>query len=502
VRTYAFVFGVFVVAGLTGCDPKVPPTKKTQKADKKEPIKSDLRLFVTTEMRGELEPCGCTREPLGGLPRLHGAIKTQRHGARQTALLTHGDLRVEHAPRPAARDQAIRSAQFLTQSLISAGLVAAGDGAQDAALDPALKTSMDAPGFPALPTGGVRTVDRLTVLRGWPLTRTPPKNSALTVLLSPFDLAEATQAAEALRSAGVHLVVLQRGSEKSVVKDLGGGLFALHAGQRGQHLLQVDLFLDDRSGPLTRLRGAADRAQEEAGTEERLKIIVAARDRMVVRQAPERAIAARTAQIERLKSERAHLSQQPLPEVPATGRLLVVRQVTLDSQITADPATSDALAQFHRRNNDANRAAEAQRSCPPAPASGVAQYVGSDACKGCHQEAYDFWLKTPHSKAWKTLEVAGRDYDYRCVGCHSVGFDQPEGFCRVAEAGSRVNVNCEACHGPGSAHLGCGGPDGIERQVTPATCAKCHHPPHTNTFDFAERLARIVGPGHGQKVKK
>jgi cytochrome c553 len=50
--------------------------------------------------------------------------------------------------------------------------------------------------------------------------------------------------------------------------------------------------------------------------------------------------------------------------------------------------------------------------------------------------------------------------------------------------------------------LGSGGPDGIQRQVTLATCAKCHHPPHTNTFDFADRLARIVGPGHGQKVQK
>jgi hypothetical protein len=501
VRTQCLLTVALLGSAISACESSVVPPKKAHAAVPKKTPKVDLRLFLSTELRGELEPCGCTREPLGGLPRLHGAIAAQRGGADQTALITHGDLRIEHPPRLAARPQAIRSAQFLTRSLIAAGLVAAGDGPEDRKLAAPLRANMDAAGFPALAPGDRVTTGLLTVLRGWPLAASPAQNAEVVVLLSPWDLAEATAHASAARDAGIALVVLERGPEEGLVKDLGKGIFAVHAGHRGQRLLQLDLVVSGRRGALSRLTGSADRAAELSGLEERLEIAVAARDRSVVRQAPERAVAARTAQVERLKVQRSELGERPLPSLPATGRSLIVRQIILDSQIVEDPAMSGALVSFHRSNNDANRAAEAQRTCPPAPAADVAQYVGSDACKGCHAAAYEFWKKTPHAKAWKTLQEAGRDYDYRCVGCHSVGFDQPEGFCRIAEAGSRVDVNCEACHGPGSLHLGCGGPDGIKRQVTPATCSACHHPPHTNTFDFADRLARIVGPGHGEKAK-
>jgi len=128
-------------------------------------------------------------------------------------------------------------------------------------------------------------------------------------------------------------------------------------------------------------------------------------------------------------------------------------------------------------------------------------FIGVKACAACHPDAVTFWQKTAHAKAWAHLVEVEREYDYGCVSCHSAGFDQPEGFCRVSEAGDRVNVGCEACHGAGSKHALSGDPSAIQRQVPEANCVACHHRPHTNTFDYDERLSRVLGPGHGAPME-
>src|SRR6516225_11370068 len=59
----------------------------------------------------------------------------------------------------------------------------------------------------------------------------------------------------------------------------------------------------------------------------------------------------------------------------------------------------------------------------PAPAAfDASQYVGSDTCKTCHEDAYKTFETTPH---WKTTRKPHKD---------------------AAEG-------CEACHGPGKAHV-------------------------------------------------
>ena len=66
----------------------------------------------------------------------------------------------------------------------------------------------------------------------------------------------------------------------------------------------------------------------------------------------------------------------------------------------------------------------------------------------------------------------------------------------MSEAGARVNVGCESCHGPGSLHIAQAGKGPIKRKVSAEDCTQCHHPPHTNTFVYEDRLQRVLGPGH------
>lgn len=86
-----------------------------------------------------------------------------------------------------------------------------------------------------------------------------------------------------------------------------------------------------------------------------------------------------------------------------------------------------------------------------------ATYVGSDACKSCHKESYKVWENTPHSHAYQTLVDAtnpkNRQFDGECIVCHVVGFEYATGFRSDKATPDLVNVGCESCHGPGSEHI-------------------------------------------------
>jgi hypothetical protein len=86
-----------------------------------------------------------------------------------------------------------------------------------------------------------------------------------------------------------------------------------------------------------------------------------------------------------------------------------------------------------------------------------AKFVGSEACKKCHEESYRIWKASPHSHAYQTLEQAKRpslrQYDGECVACHVTGFAYDTGFTNEKQTPVLINNGCENCHGPGSLHV-------------------------------------------------
>jgi hypothetical protein len=98
------------------------------------------------------------------------------------------------------------------------------------------------------------------------------------------------------------------------------------------------------------------------------------------------------------------------------------------------------------------------------------RFVGSDACKNCHEEEYDIWKEEsggPHTQATVDLQFnpnndrmwVKRDYDPECLSCHVTGWD-PQGYFPY-ESGFLNHTNdlhltasgCENCHGPSSEHV-------------------------------------------------
>ena len=115
-------------------------------------------------------------------------------------------------------------------------------------------------------------------------------------------------------------------------------------------------------------------------------------------------------------------------------------------------------------------------------------YVGSEACKACHQPAYEKWQETGHARAYATLENVGSQFDPECVACHVVGLDYESGFVSTRETPGRKDVGCENCHGPGSKHVKTF--DVADITGPQSTCIECHTPEHSGEYAGNERSFR------------
>ncbi len=160
-------------------------------------------------------------------------------------------------------------------------------------------------------------------------------------------------------------------------------------------------------------------------------------------------------------------------------------------------------------------------------------------CKECHNKQFEFWKNTKHASAYLVLYSKNQHFDSDCITCHVLGFDSKEGFNKISEPlvleekkkgktpfvetlmhtifngetkplDSRkepdrhkllhnkymatiekmhtqkklkkvfMGVQCEHCHGNRSEHIASGA-RGIKTTV-PDTCLSCHRSPNAPEF--------------------
>jgi hypothetical protein len=118
----------------------------------------------------------------------------------------------------------------------------------------------------------------------------------------------------------------------------------------------------------------------------------------------------------------------------------------------------------------------------------AAAYAGTESCAGCHPQATAVWQKSRHAHAFRSLLDAKADADPNCISCHTIGFGTPSGYRRDFGQEKLVNVGCESCHGPGSAHIAArqsGNLDaGKMRALGAGDCQKCHHGEFSRPFEW------------------
>lgn len=486
---------------------------------------------------GALEPCGCHKDMLGGVDHAAAWLARQRASAQHSLVVGAGPMLFADPTLPAERrQQDLWKADALATSFAAIGLKAWAPGVNDfaagvdtlrelshksqadllaanVALEGAsieslevfevggYKVGVAGIGAPPTPLPGAKVeTDHAAVLRRAAAALTE-RGAQIRVALLATERGEALRLAE--RAPEFHVIALGKPSQEGEANDapvdatLVGDTLVVQAPNHLQAIAHVDFFVRDGKLRFEDGTGLALAEQKESLA----RRIAALEQRVTAWQAKAapsaEELSGPRAEIERQKSELARLSQQ---RVEPKGSFFRYELTPIRESFGSEPNVHARMLDYYKRVNEHNRVAFADRK-PPEPAPGAARYVGGEECSTCHSAADEFWQKTPHARAYPTLQKDHKEFNLDCVGCHVTGYEKPGGSSVVHVEGL-TNVQCEACHGPGSLHVASPTTPGlVTRKPSEATCKGCHHPPHVaDSWDVTEAWPHVLGPGHGQPI--
>ncbi len=495
------------------------------------PSKPTFTLFALAEVRGQIGPCGCTTDPLGDLSRTAQVIGEAR-AAGPTLVVDAGSLLYSKSPVPPHLDaQEELKADLLVKAYEQLGVVAIGLGPADLAKGAEkVRPPREAANVTGAPTEPPKLVEVGGAKVGVFGVVAP---DAVTGIQISDPVAAGKAAVAGLRKQGAQVIVgLVQGSSKKdaaqLVRDIGGIDFAIAGlgalapepekielepqkigetwlvvpANRGQVVSRIDVTVKS-GGPFADAIGTSAAEARIASLEKQIGQIDvdlaafkqdASADPAFVKQKTDE-----RAQLLDLKTK---LVRQPLV-VPVKGSYFTMQQLRINKTLACSEPVQSAVTAFYKAAGEANVKAANGTPVPPA-AKGQPSYVGSAACEDCHDDETQFWTKTVHSHAWKTLVDRGQQFDFDCINCHVTGWNE-KGGSNLAHNENLRDIQCETCHGPGSIHVDKGGkekPFAIQRAPEKDLCAsKCHTKEHSDTFQWEAYMRDIVGPGHAPKAR-
>ncbi len=503
--------------------------------------KPTVRLFLLSNVAGALEPCGCSKDQLGGAKHLAAYLAAQRDGAESSLVLGAGPLFFQDPvleKDKSTQDQ--WKGEALSQAMSSMGLTSWTPGMNDWAAGPEQFTKLRATAKGAFLGANLTGVDGITgskivevgglkigvVGLSDPSAGLGKAPEGVTVT-KPVDALKREVAA--LRAQGaralVCLAALPRGEALRLldeVKDLnvlvvgkpserGDGndklkpatlvdkTLVVETANHMQSVAVVDLFVREpkgSSGPVVFAdAGGVTKSEELVSVSERIRDLEARingweNDKTV----DPKDIGARKKDLDDLRTQKMKLE---ITDSPPSGSFFRYAAVEVREKLGEDKAVSDITLGYYKRVNDHNKVAFKDR-LPEAPEKGQSSYVGLEECSSCHKEERAVWDKTQHAQAYATLQKQFVEYNLECVGCHVTGYDKPGGST-VTHVDKLQNVTCEVCHGPGSLHAKSPEKPGlITKKPDLKLCvSECHHPPHVDGFDPVAKVQGVLGPGHG-----
>lgn len=302
---------------------------------------------------------------------------------------------------------------------------------------------------------------------------------------------------------GFDVVALGKPTESGEANDssfpptLVGETLVVQAPNHLQALAYVDLFVKGDDFLFRDGSGLAD-AERRQSLQSRIEELEQRMARWVREQKPDaEQVRRREADVSRLKAELAQLDKQAEAAPQATTSTFRYQVLPVREGAGSDPDVAKRMSSYYRRVNEHNREAFKDRKPEPAR-DGAPHYMGQASCVTCHAEEDAFWKTTGHAKAYETLTAEFKEFNLDCVGCHVTGYNRPGGST-VTHVEAFQDVQCEACHGPGSRHVESSGDTSFITLVPEASvCRSCHHTPHVaDDWDVATALPKVLGPGHG-----
>lgn len=470
-----------------------------------------LRLAVVTDLKGYLEPCGCTSRPLGGIDRMAAKVRSLGESEVPVLLVMGGDLFFDTAElEPARVDQAARNAHTLVNILNGLNVKAALPGQRDRAQNPELLAKLEAEAeFPWLAFQGdaeVIRVDangvRVAVIGVRPNADLDAARAAIGTAQAETDVTVVVMSGsrrDANRLAAIDGVdfVVQGGLDEDdpVAPHQSGRGWVIHASRQGQGLTVVDVF---RQGP-GEFSDTSEWSRRLA--RENLDAQIAELSRKIdgwKKSGADRAdLEVQGDRLAKLEAQREALDASA---DGASGNTFTAQWIELDPDEPSDAQVTGLMRTHDKAVNEANRKAFADLKPPPLGPNDIA-FVGSKACSTCHAPAYAWWQTHPHGHAYETLQERNKEFNLDCVGCHVTGYNQPGGSTVTWNLdGALVDVGCESCHGPGAAHLKNPTLDMV-RNPPESACIGCHNEEHSDQFNYDTYREAVLVPGHGLPVQ-
>jgi hypothetical protein len=419
----------------------------------------ELVVWVSGDTHGYLEPCGCRRDQAGGLPARMTLISQDKAPLR--LLVDVGNI------TSGSRSYELLKFDYLLRGMAAMGYDAVNLGRTEANLDrDTLLQKMQAS---RLPFVSCNVLDRQT---GKPLAAPSLVKTVGGTRLGITGVVQAEGDA-----VGPGLTV--RPPEEALAEVLPG----LRA--------QSDFILVLAFAPTDTLRDLAAKFHEVGA--------VLGGD---VPQASEKAEMVNRAALFSVTNNGKVIGRLTFRRAADGPGLTLADSCALKTADTIPPAPAMTalIREFKGVLRDRNIELAAQEGLDPihAQTTTADTYAGEDKCRSCHTAAYRITHASGHAHAYATLVKKGSEYDPECLRCHTVGYGARDGFINLQKTPNLAGVQCENCHGRGTAHIQAvqSGKTGraatlMLRAMTPNSCVRCHDEENSANFQFATFWPKI-----------
>src|SRR5579859_5491417 len=416
-----------------------------------------LRLYFASDLAGALEPCGCTKDQLGGLDHFAAWVKASPPKAPVALEAAAGPLFFMDDRLTGDRaDQDRIKAETIARVLGELDFAAFAPGINDwddgpAGFEKLARSSRGAPlvSERAEGTAVVREVGGLKVgfvgfgqsaaARAVPdatveeairrgVARAKSEGANVLVALTAVGRGEAKRIADAVPELTAVVVgsvrTLGDANTTGAQGEQVGSVLIVQPANHLQSVGVLDLYVREAVSPGKVVSFAdatgLDRARRRAELAQRIddlhvKIAAWERDPSV---AP-RDVGARREELATLEAERQELDRRPPPAQGSYFRYMVQE---IRESLGKDSAIEATMRGYYRAVNDHNRVLFADRQPPPANAT-QATYVGVEVCSNCHAEARAVWDRTSHAHAYASLSSQYKEFNLECVTCHVTGYE-------------------------------------------------------------------------------
>lgn len=438
---------------LASCEKPVPP-----------PAPKDLRIHLTCDVSGRIEPCGCFEGQGGGLSRVKTALAAE---LKESLRVDAGDAIT------GAEDYQIIHYRHVQRAFADLGFHALNLGRREAALDlETLRSLIASSPVPMLSANIADAATQQPVAKPWLHVKVGGVTYGIIGIVDPRSVGES--------GLGAGLTLLDPASVISK---------HLPELQKGADVLVLLTFADEAT------------MQQLAARYFEFAVILGGdvkQPSQELQKANRSYIFATTNQSRALGLFEARLSSK--------GMIENVKQdiLSMHELIAEDPAILDHAQAFRDEVRKAKLAIDDPLRVRKDAVPGVrmqSQFRGSESCAACHAAEFAIWQKSGHATAFEALKARDSDADPNCIGCHTIGFGTETGYQRAFKGSQLANVGCESCHGPGGRHIDerLKGNDAVTfhfRQLGAADCTKCHHGEFSRPFEWDDFWPPVA---HGKK---